>query len=299
MYQKIKKYVEISPREFRGMVVFIIILLFLYVSPYIYERVMGEPLKISIEMVQPKIADIESFDEKRDNFYDQEASPIKGELFEFNPNGLSVENWMKLGLTERQALSIKKYEAKGGQFRTLADVKKMYPITAEIYHRLEPYIKIPEREVSFKTSDNKYGDKELGSKNLVNIELNSADSATLITVRGIGPSFASRIIRYRNKLGGFVSLDQLKEVYGVDSAKFEQLKSQLNIDIRNIKKININACGFEEIKLFPYLKYKQANAIIAYRKQHGNFSDARDLNKIAILSPELIRKITPYFNFND
>jgi len=298
MYQKIKKYVEISPREFRGMVVFIVILLFLYVSPYIYERVMGDPLKISIETVQPKIADIEAFDEKRDNFYDQEAIPMKGELFEFNPNGLAVENWVKLGLTEKQALGIKKYEAKGGQFRTLADVKKMYPITDEMYHRLEPYIKIPKKESSFKPYE-KFESKALGVKTAVNVELNSADSAILTTVRGIGPSFASRIIKYRNKLGGFISLDQLKEVYGVDSVKFAQLKPQLNIDKRNVKKININACDFEDIKLFPYLRYKQASAIIAYRKQHGNFSDARDLQKIAILSPELIQKISPYLNFND
>lgn len=298
MYQKIKKYIEISPREFRGMVVFVIILLLVYVSPYIYERIMAQPLKITIETVAPKIAEIESFDEKRDNFYSEDTSPIKGELFEFNPNNLSAENWMKLGLTEKQALSIKKYEAKGGQFRTLADVKKMYSITDEMYNRLEPYIKIPEKENNYQRFKSNATDERYIRK-AVNIEINSADSATLTMVRGIGPSFASRIIKYRNKLGGFVSIQQLKEVYGIDSAKFKQLAPQLHVNAKNIHKIDINACGLDDIRFFPYLKYKQASAIIAYRNQHGNFSNATDLNKIAILNPEIIQKITPYFNFDD
>nr|WP_294899944.1 helix-hairpin-helix domain-containing protein [uncultured Pedobacter sp.] len=300
MYQKIKKYIEISPREFRGMVVFVIILLLVYSSPYIYEKLMGDPLKISVEIVQPKIATIEAFDEKKDNFYDTEdAVPAKGELFEFNPNHLSVENWMKLGLSQKQALSIKKYEAKGGQFRTLADVKKMYPITDEMYHRLEPYIKIPEKENDVKPYNNKFEQKGFDVKKAVNVEINSADSITLLTVRGIGPSFASRIITYRKRLGGFIAFDQLREVYGIDSTKYDQLVPQLNINKQNIKKIMINRCSIDDLRSFPYLRYKQANAIIAYRTQHGNFSNAADLNKIAILSPELIQKITPYLNFND
>ncbi len=299
MYQKIKKYIEISPREFRGMVVLVVILLFIYGAPYIYERVMGEPLKITIETLTPKIAEIESFDEKKDGFYATDTKPIKGELFEFNPNNLSVENWKRLGLSEKQALSIKKYEAKGGKFRKLEDVKKMYPITEEMYHRLEPYIRIPMEEQAFNAYPDNKKATSFAPQAPVDVELNSADSTTLVTVRGIGPSFASRIIKYRDRLGGFVSLNQLREVFGVDSAKFDQISPQMNINVQNIRKININRCTLEEIRLFPYLRYKQASAIIAYRNQHGKFSNTSDLNKIAILDPELIQKIAPYLNFND
>lgn len=299
MYNKLKKYVEISPREFRGMVVLIGILLLFYVAPFIYERVMGTPLKISIETIAPKITDIEAFDEKKDAFYKKDDAPIKGELFNFNPNNLSAENWMKLGLTEKQVISIKKYEAKGGQFRSSADVKKMYAIKDEMYQRLEPYIQIPEKQNSYEPYESKPDSKVTFSRKEINVELNKADSVTLITVRGIGPSFASRILKYRNKLGGFISVNQLREIYGIDSAKFDQLTSQISIDANNINKIDINHCTIERLKLFPYLRYQQSNAIIAYRTQHGNFNNVRDLNKIAILSSELIQKITPYFTFND
>lgn len=297
MYKKIKKYVEISPREFRGMVVLVVILLFCYGWPYFYEKLMGQPLKITIETLEPKIAEIESFDQKKNGFYTGDKTPIVGELFEFDPNNLSVENWKRLGLSEKQALSIKKYEAKGGKFRRLEDVKKMYAITEEMFQRLEPYIKIPEQSQSFKSYAQNETNSKFTPRATVNVELNSADSATLLTIRGVGPSFASRIIKYRDKLGGFVAINQLREIYGIDSVKFEQMKPQVNIDPQNIHKIDINRCSLDDIRFFPYLRYKQASAIIAYRTQHGNYSSARDLNKIAILNPELIQKITPYFKF--
>lgn len=261
---------------------------------------MGEPLQISITTLAPKIADIESFDQKSNRFYEDEPPPptAKGELFEFNPNNLSIENWIKLGLTKKQALGIKKYEAKGGQFRTIADVKKMYAINDAMFLRIQPYIKIPETEFKQQYTSNSYPEKKtFADTKSVSVEINSADSVTLTTVRGIGASFASRILKYRNRLGGFVAVSQLKEVFGIDSAKFEQIKSQINVNVLAVKKININNCKAEELNNFPYLKYKQANAIIAYRTQHGSFSKAGDLNKIAILTPEIIQKIAPYLRF--
>ncbi len=291
---------EISPREFRGMVVFLILLCIIYVSPYVYERIMFEPLKISIETLTPRIADIESFDEKNDNFYGEKRKSVRGELFDFNPNNLAIKDWMRLGLSEKQAAGIKKYEAKGGKFRTLADVKKMYPISAEMYQRIEPHIRLPNAEQNkFGASQDNIAKKEIIPRSPVNVELNGADSSTLVTIRGIGPSFATRIIKYRNQLGGFISISQLKEVYGVDSAKFDQILPQVSLNSQSINKININRCTFEQLKTFPYLKFKQSNAIIAYRTQHGYFKSIADLNKIAILTPELIQKITPYLNFND
>lgn len=116
------------------------------------------------------------------------------------------------------------------------------------------------------------------------------------TVRGIGPAFASRIIKYRNRLGGFHSKDQLREVYGLDSIKYEQIKDQLRVS-GTIRKININTSTFNELKTHPYLNYKQINAIIQYRKQHGNYTDIDDLHQVSILNPEFLRKIAPYLSF--
>lgn len=302
MYQKFKQYFEISKREFKGMMVFIVILIIVYASPYIYEKLTFEPVKITIETLKPKIVEIESFKQETSNG-DQNLSEAegndKGILFNFNPNNLPLEDWVKLGLSDKQARSIKNYEAKGGKFRTVADVKKMYAISNKQFLKLEPYIQIPQ-EIKLPSSFNETPKPNVfpskGSSKVV-IDINTADSVLLTTIKGIGPSFAARIIKFRNRLGGFHSKEQLKEVYGIDSTKFDQINSQIKVESIALSQIKINECTFEELKLFPYLTYKQMNAIIAYRKQHGFYKSIDDLNKIAILNPEIIQKIKPYLAF--
>ena len=175
----------------------------------------------------------------------------------------------------------------------------MYSITAQQYQKLEPYIQIPDKQAysNIQNNNQNFDNKTKPTKATILIDLNEADSLALTTVRGIGPSFASRIIKYRNRLGGFVSINQLKEVYGIDSIKYVQISPQLKIASSIIKQININTSTFDDLKNFPYLTYKQMNAIIAYRKQHGNYKSEKDLSKILILSPETIEKIKPYISF--
>ena len=129
------------------------------------------------------------------------------------------------------------------------------------------------------------------------IELNTADSATLTTLHGIGPSFARRIISYRNRLGGFYKKEQLKEVFGLDSLTYSGLQPQVRVDAGHIKKIPVNKVTFDELSHFPYLSYKQMNAIIQFREQHGDYESINDLKNIAIMNDEILRKIEPYLAF--
>jgi DNA uptake protein ComE-like DNA-binding protein len=129
------------------------------------------------------------------------------------------------------------------------------------------------------------------------IELNTADSAQLTTVRGIGASFAIRIIRYRNRIGGFYNKEQLKEVYELDSAKYAEIKGQLTVNPSSVIKVNINAISFASLRQSPYLSYKQASAIIEYRTQHGNYNSIDDVGNVAIITPDVLHKIEPYIKF--
>jgi DNA uptake protein ComE-like DNA-binding protein len=129
------------------------------------------------------------------------------------------------------------------------------------------------------------------------IELNAADSAQLTTVRGIGASFAIRIIRYRNRIGGFYNKEQLKEVYELDSTKYTEIKDQLTVNPSAIIKVNINTISFASLRQSPYLSYKQASAIIEYRTQHGNYNSIDDIGNVAIVTPETLHKIEPYIKF--
>jgi competence protein ComEA len=301
MYHKFKQFFEISRREFRGMIVFVIILFLVYISPYVHEKLTFEQVKIKIETLQPKIVEIEKF--KQDRAYaddsDNNLTSQKPIFFDFNPNNLPIEDWMKMGLSEKQAKSIKHYEAKGGRFKSKADVKKMYAIANQMYLDIEKHIQIPDEVKSissFSKSENFKTETKPAFKSIV-IDINTADSLEFLNIRGIGPAFASRIIKYRNRIGGFHSKSQLKEVWGIDSLKYADLENQIIVTQINLKKININTCTFEELKLFPYLTYKQMNAVVAYRKQHGNYKSVDDLNKIAILNAQTIQKLTPYLTF--
>jgi competence ComEA-like helix-hairpin-helix protein len=84
----------------------------------------------------------------------------------------------------------------------------------------------------------------------------------------------------------------------MDSIKYDQLKDQIQVNTELVRRLNINTFTFEEIRHHPYLTYKQMNAIIQYRTQHGLYKSIDDLRKIAILNEEIIRKIEPYFSFN-
>lgn len=229
----------------------------------------------------------------------------KPELFNFNPNNLSEQNWKRLGLNEKQIKSIKRYESKGGKFRTKEDVKKMYCLSIEQYETLEPFIQIsspaevvrvPEKTKSI------FQDGKVENASALNppkierlrvIELNSADSAELTSIKGIGAFYAKNIIKHRNALGGFVSKEQLLEIWKFDQEKLNAIEKYIDIDESKIKKININTCEAADLKS-PYIKWTVANAIVNYRKNHGKYKTVDEIKKTDLVDEETYRKIVPY-----
>jgi competence ComEA-like helix-hairpin-helix protein len=129
------------------------------------------------------------------------------------------------------------------------------------------------------------------------IELNTADTSKLTQLNGIGLSFAKRIISYRDRLGGFIRKEQLKEVFGLDSEKYAGLQVQVSVDASRIRKININMVTFDGLSHFPYFTYKQANAVIQFRGQHGEYDSLDDLKNIVIMDDATLQKIKPYITF--
>jgi competence protein ComEA len=282
----IKNYLSITKKEWNGMVILVILIALVLAAPYVYQLSRKDNIINfkDFDKVAAQLSKAERVKGHSNTGSDVKiAHPV---MFPFNPNNLSVQQWQQLGLSERQANVIKHYEAKGGRFYANADVKKIYAITADDYKRLEPYINIPQAKYTAKKA--KPGEI---------IELNSADSAKLTEVRGIGGSFAVRIIRYRNRLGGFYHKEQLKEIYGVDSLKYAEINSQVSVNPAKVNRININTISFDQLRIFPYLGYKQVNAIIQYRTQHGNYTSINDMKNIAILDEGILLKIEPYLNF--
>lgn len=134
------------------------------------------------------------------------------------------------------------------------------------------------------------------AKKIENVEINTADSAALDALPGIGPYFARHIVMYRNKLGGFYSIEQVKEVYGLSDSTFQLIRPYLVMSAVQIHKINVNTATKEELKAHPYIRWQLANMIVDYRTQHGNFASIDDLKNIQLITDEVFEKIAHYLS---
>jgi competence protein ComEA len=273
MKAQVKNYLSLTKKEWNGMVVLLVLIALVLAAPYVYQWY-DKDTTINQNEFNKAVATLSKANPQiKDGHKATNVTP-----FTFNPNKLPASEWQKLGLSDKQTAIIKNYEAKGGSFHRREDLKKIYGITDADYKRLAPYIIIPKvKETIFKV-----------------IELNSSDSSALMSVDGIGRTFAKRIIYYRERLGGFIAKEQLKEVFGIDELKYNEIKDQVKVDASHIRKININTITFDKLRLMPYLSYKQVNAIIEYRKQHGDYTSFDDLKNIAIIDADILRKIEPY-----
>jgi len=126
------------------------------------------------------------------------------------------------------------------------------------------------------------------------ININLADSFAFKKLPGIGVKYSSRIVRYRNLLGGFYAKEQLLEVYGIDSILFNRISPHLSLEDHVLRKININACGVKDLSAHPYVSYKLAKLIVKYRAHHGRYSSLDELKTIPLIDEQLFRKIVYY-----
>jgi competence ComEA-like helix-hairpin-helix protein len=287
MKTPVKNYLSVTKKEWNGMVVLIILIALILAAPYAYQTNRKDNT-INFKEFDKAAAMLSKADSTGTavSGLTSSRSSLKAALFAFNPNNLPEAEWEKLGLSADQVKVIKNYEAKGGRFYAKTDVKKIYAITDADYKRLQPYINLP-------ATDN-YTKKAAPGEI---IEINGADSAKLTMIRGIGPSFARRIIRYRDRLGGFYSKEQLKEVFGIDDSKYAEIKNGIAVNDSHITRLDINKATFDQLRRFPYLSFKQINAIVEYHNQHGDYESIADMKNIAILDDGILRKIGPYLVF--
>ncbi len=196
------------------------------------------------------------------------------ESFPFDPNTVTREDLQRLGLSARQAESIENYRSKGGRFRSKTDFQKMYVVSDTLFARLEPYIDIPK------------------------LELNGADSAALVSLRGIGPYYARKILDYRDRLGGFWRKEQLLEIEGFDADRYAGCADEVTVDDRKIRKIDLWHASDTLLARHPYLGPKGARSIVRYRELYDSTRwSLPDLAAERVLSQEIIEKLEKYIVF--
>jgi DNA uptake protein ComE-like DNA-binding protein len=130
--------------------------------------------------------------------------------------------------------------------------------------------------------------------NFTVIDINTADSTAWVALPGVGPTLASRIIQFRNKLGAFHNIYQLTEVYGFKEDLLFDLKERISLKEINGFQFNLNQVTYEELSKHPYFKYKLSKAIVNYRKQHGLFNSIEEVKKIKLVNDSIYQLIYPY-----
>lgn len=205
--------------------------------------------------------------------------------FFFDPNLLSDNQLKKLPFSSFYTNNLLKYRQKGGRFYGLEDLKKIYGFESDWLSDLQHYARFT------KTKATEVGRKLEPSTNYA---INSMDSLDWISLEGIGPVFASRIMKYRRALGGFVHWKQLEEVYGLDSAVVRKYALQWEIDSSAIAHINFNEVGVNELKRHPYISRKMAQHLVNFRKHRGPLKDIHELQESHLIDPAFLTKIAPY-----
>lgn len=227
------------------------------------------------------------------------AAPIQVERFDFDPNTSSKEELLSLGLSQKVVKTLLNFREKGGQFYKKKDLQKIYGLSETLFKELEPFIQIQvaDKKTFAKAEKKEHFDsqKEEASKPVI-IDINKASAAEWQQLSGVGATYAKRIVSFREKLGGFATIALVGETYGIPDSTFQKVKPCLKLS-PVLKKIKINTVTAEELKVHPFIKWKQATAVIYYRQNHGNFTGIGDFKKVRALNAETIKKMEPYLDF--
>jgi competence protein ComEA len=199
-------------------------------------------------------------------------------LFKFDPNTVTLEELNRLGFSTFASKNLIRFREKGGEFHQIEDLKKIYGIDSQFSALIIPYVVL----------------KEEGKSKKTRIELNGADSSALTSLNGIGPAFAARICKYRNYLGGFVSIDQLKEVYQFPEETFLSVKDYLTLDESKVEKIDVNFVNIKDLKKHPYCGYENARRIIDYRSKKGYIQTVEQLIIDTVIEKPVFIRLSPY-----
>jgi competence protein ComEA len=315
--EQLKDMFSLHMSERRGSLVFMAILTLLS-AWVIYEQWLYTQPTVDLEPIKKEL---EAWVAERQAVEAGDSIPAM-EPFPFDPNEIDRSDWNLLGLSDRQIDGIMRFQEKGGKFRVKNDVARMYTISPELYARLEPYILLPDTLVkptpepraprSFEDRP-RFAERPttrmdtLGQHQprtwperertpIAPMEVNRADTTELVTLPGIGPAFARGIVKYRESLGGYISMDQLAEVYVLRDKPeaVERLKEILYLDPANVRRIPINSATPEDLAAHPYISWKVANGLVNYRNHHGAFPDVESIRGSMLVNDSLYMRIAPY-----
>lgn len=310
-------YLSFTKKERTGIIVLLIFIAILLLIPFLFPFFIKEKpvdkasFKNQINQLVMKQADSASHKYSAKNYaennyqqyreYEEKndfSKIVKGELFDFDPNTLNENGWKKLGIKDKTIKTIQNFLAKKGHFYKPEDISKIWGLHPDEIERMLPFIKIESSKNAIYPDKKAYEIYEKAKYIPAVIEINTADTSSLIALPGIGSKLSQRIVTFRDKLGGFYKIEQIGETFGLPDSTFQKLKFRFSISKTPLRQINVNIATLDEMKSHPYLRYAIANAIIQYRNQHGNYVSVEDLKKIMLITDDIFNKAAPYLKVN-
>lgn len=277
----------ISKRNRRGLLLLLFIAALISYTPRIIAASVGdEELQITFEELELIEAEIDikkefTKEKKKKVWKSKYKSPTKT----FDPNNYKLDDWMSLGLSEKQSEVILKFSKRG--LRSNEDLEKIFVIPSELFKLIKDSTYYPEREYVAKF-------EKVVKKEFISVDINSANIDELKTIPGIGDFYATKIVEYRTKLGGYLDSKQLLEIWNFDSELYSKIENKIFLSDQNLNQIDINTATFDDLKVHPYISYKVANSIVKMRLSNGDYSRVEDILESKLIDNDLFLKIKKY-----
>ncbi len=281
-------------------VIAIVITLLVYIPQWMIQPISEESLILSQEQAEVLERKLDSIEEQRAKRYKKrEKTPLR--LQPFDPNTADSITLCEVGMPSWMARNILRYRAKGGKFRTPEALKKTYGMTDSLFTTLQPYIQIDttlfaKRDTIRWATDTTFVKKEYKEKKDTILELNSADTASLQLIRGIGKYTAIQIVRYRKQLGGYVSVEQLREIKNLPTV-VDSIIPYFIVCPDSIKPIRVNRASVEYLNRHPYLSFTQAKALYELRRNEVRLTNINQLKETGSFTEEDLSRLMPYLSF--
>jgi competence protein ComEA len=291
-------YFSFTRKDRVGILAIVILVALAYLLP-VFFHTQSTPVKYSLLLPADTIqsAAPDEYSNERPTFSKQGYKEALPELFFFDPNTISTEGWTKLGLRPKTIATIEKYRNKGGHFYKPEDLQKIWGLPPQFWERVKGHIRIAGKNVTINPTQSYPGSEVRNDfkkpRSIAAININEADSASFESLPGIGAKLASRIVAFRDKLGGFHSIAQIAEIYGLKDSTLQAILPFLQIS-GDVQKLSINKVSKDVLKDHPYFRWKLANAVVSYREQHGPFKNFEELKKITLVTDSIYRKLLPY-----
>ena len=282
----------LSKRNRRNLLLLLVILGVIIISPRILLNLSSSPKPvISFQEFKEHEKEFEVKKKEKKKFRKSKGRKFKKLTEKSDPNLLSKEDWMRLGLSSKQSDIVLKFSERG--LRSNEDLKKIFVFPEELFELIKDSLFYPEMAKSSWKKDD-YTETENDLKVVIRVDVNTADSITLKTIPGIGPFYAGKIVQHRKDLGGFLTLNQLTEIWKFDEDKLTSIREYIFLTEIEFIKINVNKASVDQLVRHPYINYKIANSIVKMRTTNGNYTQVRDILKSKLITREIYNKLEPY-----